>query len=51
MRSIEPIGQALPSALSFDLNPASKDVTPLSDEQLVTFIVVAVDAQMVHRAR
>jgi hypothetical protein len=36
---------------AFDLNPASKDVTPLSDEQLVTFIVVAVDAQMVHRAR
>jgi hypothetical protein len=36
---------------AFDLNPASKDVAPLSDEQLVTFIVVAVEAQMVHRAR
>jgi hypothetical protein len=36
---------------AFDLNPAFKDVTPLSDEQLVTFIVVAVEAQMVDRAR
>jgi hypothetical protein len=36
---------------AFDLNPASKDVAPLSDEQLVTFIVVAVEAQMIHRAR
>jgi hypothetical protein len=36
---------------AFDLNPASKDVAPLSDEQLVTFIVVAVEAQMVHRAK
>jgi hypothetical protein len=36
---------------AYDLNPAFKDVTPLSDEQLVTFIVVAVEAQMVDRAR
>jgi len=36
---------------AFDLNPASKDVMALSDEQLVTFIVVAVEAQMTHRAR
>ena len=36
---------------AFDLNPASKDVMALSDEQLVTFIVVAVETQMVHRAR
>jgi hypothetical protein len=36
---------------AFDLNPASKDVTALSDEQLVTFVVVAVEAQMAHRAR
>ena len=36
---------------AFDLNPASKDVMALSDEQLVTFIVVAVEAQMIHRTR
>jgi len=36
---------------AFDLNPGSKDVMALSDEQLVTFIVVAVEAQMVHRTR
>jgi hypothetical protein len=36
---------------AFDLNPASKDVMALSDEQLVTFVVVAVEAQLAHRAR
>jgi hypothetical protein len=36
---------------AFDLNPASKDVMALSDEQLVTFVVVAVEAQMAQRAR
>jgi hypothetical protein len=35
---------------AFHLNPASKDVTALSDGQLVTFIVVAVEAQLIHRA-
>jgi hypothetical protein len=36
---------------AFNLNPGSKDVMVLSDEQLVTFIVVAVEAQLIHRAR
>ena len=35
----------------FELNPAGTDVTPLSDEQPATFIVVAVGAQMTQRAR
>jgi hypothetical protein len=36
---------------AFDLNPAGKDVAALSDEQLGTFIVVAVEAQMTQRTR
>jgi hypothetical protein len=36
---------------AFDLNPAGKDVSSLSDEQLVTFIVVAVEARLLQRAR
>jgi hypothetical protein len=30
---------------NFDLNPAGKSLTRLSDSQLVTFIVTAVDVQ------
>jgi hypothetical protein len=37
---------------AFDLNPAGKNVAALSNEQLITFIVVAVEAQLaVQRAR
>jgi hypothetical protein len=36
---------------AFNLNPAGKDISSLSDEQLVTFIVVAVDARLLQRAR
>lgn len=36
---------------AFDLNPAGKDVSWMSDDQLVTFLVVAVEAQLVQRAK
>jgi hypothetical protein len=36
---------------AFELNPAGKEVAALSNEQLGTFIVVAVEAQMAQRAR
>ena len=37
---------------AFGLNPAGKNVAALSDEQLITFIMVAVEAQLaVQRAR
>ena len=36
---------------AFGLNPAGKDIAALSDDQLITFIVVAVGAQIVQRAR
>jgi hypothetical protein len=37
---------------AFDLNPAGKNVAALSNEQLITFIVVAVEAQLaVQRGR
>jgi hypothetical protein len=36
---------------AFDLNPGGKDLTSLTDHQLVTFIVVAVDTQLVQRGR
>jgi hypothetical protein len=34
---------------AYDLNPADEDLTWMSDEQLVKFIVVAVEARMAHR--
>ena len=34
---------------AFDLNPGGEDVSALSDEQLVTFIVVAVETQLAKR--
>jgi hypothetical protein len=33
------------------LNPAGANVAALSDDQLITFIVVAVEAQLVQRPR
>jgi hypothetical protein len=36
---------------AYDLNPAGKDIDWMSDGQLVTFIVVAVEAQLGQRAR
>jgi len=36
---------------AFDLNPASEDVSWMSDAQLAHFIVVAVDTQLMQRAR
>jgi hypothetical protein len=36
---------------AFDLNPGGEDLHWMSDRQLVQFIVTAVDAQMMQRAR
>jgi hypothetical protein len=36
---------------AFDLNPAGEDVSWMSDDQLVTFIVVAVEAQLLQRTK
>jgi len=36
---------------AFDLNPAGANVAALSDDQLITFIVVAVEAQLLQRPR
>jgi len=36
---------------AYDLNPAAEDVSWMSDAQLVTFIAVAVEAQLVQRAK
>ena len=36
---------------AYELNPAGASVAALSDEQLITFIVVAVEAQLVQRPR
>ena len=36
---------------AFDLNPSKQDIAWMSDAQLVRFIVVAVEAQLVQRAR
>lgn len=36
---------------AYDLNPAGADVAALSDQQLVTFIAVAVEAQLLQRPR
>jgi hypothetical protein len=36
---------------AFDLNPSSQDISWMSDAQLARFIVVAVEAQLVQRAR
>jgi len=36
---------------AFDLNPAGEDVSWMSDDQLVTFIVVAVEAQLLQRMK
>ena len=36
---------------AFDLNPAGKNVAALAHEQLITFIVVAVETQLAQRAR
>lgn len=36
---------------AFDLNPTPQHVAALSDEQLITFIVVAVETQLAQRAR
>jgi len=35
---------------AYTLNPGKRDLTGMSDEQLITFIVVAVDTQLVQRA-
>jgi hypothetical protein len=36
---------------AFDLNPAGEDLAWMSDHQLAHFIVVAVEAQLIHRTR
>ncbi|HXH23803.1 MAG TPA: hypothetical protein VNI78_01055 [Vicinamibacterales bacterium] len=36
---------------AYDLNPAREDLSWMTDAQLVRFIVVAVDAQLIQRAR
>jgi hypothetical protein len=36
---------------AYALNPGNGDLTAMSNEQLITFIVVAVDAQLAQRAR
>ena len=36
---------------AFNLNPAGKNITAFSDDQLVTFILKAVRAQLAQRAR
>jgi hypothetical protein len=36
---------------AYDLNPAGADVAEMSDAQLVTFIVIAVEARLMQRAR
>jgi hypothetical protein len=36
---------------AYVLNPGKSDLTAMSDEQLITFIVVAVDAQLAQRTR
>ena len=36
---------------AYDLSPAGKDVSEMTDPQLVTFIVIAVEARLMQRAR
>jgi hypothetical protein len=36
---------------AYTLNPANMDLTAMSDDQLITFIVVAVDTQLTQRVR
>jgi hypothetical protein len=36
---------------AYDLNPAKEDIAWMTDAQLVRFIVVAVEAQLIQRAR
>ena len=36
---------------AFDLNPGGEDIAWMSDPQLVTFVVTAVDAQLTQRSR